>query len=246
MDGFRAEPVPPSAFDIYQTEEGYVAVTNDVRRAILAALARKDRMLPELVKLTKKAKPTLSSVHMRELLAQKLVEELQHPTDKRKKIYRLKARRIGTSSLPVGELRSAVKSYAAAAGVRAGIAAALEAIAAAPASTPDATLRAQARRLGALSSGELAMASPRESVTGLASFLEREGVARALRLDLEALSMDLELERTEGADNDRRALLLAALCEGVVASKAGDDARAKISGLHGRRFTLQLPGGWDA
>lgn len=232
--------VPGSDFEIYQTEEGYVAVTNEVRRAILAALAKKDRMLPDLVKLTKKAKPTLSSVHMRELLASKLVEELPHPTDKRKKIYRLKARRIGTSSLPVEQLRSAVKQYASASGSRAPLALALEAIAAAPASTPDATLRAQARRLGALSGAQLGATTARETVTALASLLEREGIARPLRLDLEGMS--LELEKSDGdVDDARMALLVGALADGLLSGK-GEDARAKITGWHGRRFTLHLPG----
>src|SRR5581483_3743852 len=139
-----------SDFDIYQTESGYTAVTNDVRRQILNALAKKDRQLPELVKITRKAKPTLSSVHMKELLQQRLVEELAHPTDKRKKIYRLRARRIGSSNLPVDQLRSAVKSYVSASplAARLPLAACVEAICAAPASASDETLRAQGRRLG--------------------------------------------------------------------------------------------------
>ena len=239
--------MPGSDFDIYQTDGGYVAVTNEVRRAILGALAKKDRMLPDLVKLTKKAKPTLSSVHMRELLSQKLVEELPHPTDKRKKIYRLKGRRIGTSSLPVEQLRSVVKQYAGASG-RGGVFAALDAIAAAPASTPDATLRAQARRLGALHAAQVAATSARECVTSLAGFLEREGLARPLRLDLEAAHLDLALEKQADVDIDetRLALLVAGLCDGLVSPHLGDDARSKVANLHGRRFTLQLPGGWDA
>lgn len=237
--------MPGSDFDIYQTESGYVAVTNAVRRQILSALAKKDRMLPDLVKLTKKAKPTLSSVHMRELLAAKLVEELAHPTDKRKKIYRLKGRRIGTSSLPVGELRNAVKQYAGGAGARGVVSIALDAIAAAPASTPDATLRAQARRLGAIHAAQAPVGSAREAVSAVAGFLEREAVARPLRLDLEDASLDLELERAgEGEPDERRlALLVAALVDGLLGA-SGDEARAKVASLHGRRFTLHLTGGW--
>ncbi|HET6403249.1 MAG TPA: winged helix-turn-helix domain-containing protein [Candidatus Thermoplasmatota archaeon] len=234
--------MPGSDFDIYQTEDGYVAVTNEVRRTILAALAKKDRMLPDLVKLTKKAKPTLSSVHMRELLAAKLVEELPHPTDKRKKVYRLKARRIGTSNLPMGELRGAVRGYA----QRGAAGLSLEAIAAAPASAPDATLRAQARRLGALLAPGVPVSSARESVTAFATLIEREGLARPLRLDLEGASMELELEKgEEDVEPSRAALLVASLCEGLLAPKLGDDARVKVAALHGRRATLQLPAGWE-
>lgn len=241
--GFRSACVPDSDFDIFQTEDGYVAVTNEVRREILAALAKKDRQLPELVKLTKKAKPTLSSVHMRELLASKLVEELAHPTDKRRKIYRLKGRRIGSSNLPVDQLRSAVRSYAGG-GRLAGLASALVAIAAAPASTPDGTLRAQAARLGELHAASLFASHGRECVTALAALLEREGLARPLKLDLEALSIEVELERQgdeTGADDARMAILLVAFCDGLIAGRAGADARTRVVGREGRRVTMALP-----
>ena len=235
--------MPGSSFDIFETEDGYVAVTNDVRRAILSALAKKERQLPELVKLTKKAKPTLSSVHMRELLAAKLVEEVPHPTDRRKKIYRLKARRIGTSNLPVDQLRSAVRHYAS--GGARGLATALEAIAAAPASAPDATLRAQARRLGELSVAHLAATTAREAVTSLASLLEREGLARPLRLDLEGLTLELELEKQVDAEPERAALLVASMAEGLLSgrSEAGAE-KVRWSMGAARRFTLALPA-WE-
>lgn len=229
-------------FDIYQTESGYTAVTNDVRRVILNALAKKDRQLPELVKITKKAKPTLSSVHMKELLAAKLVEEVAHPTDKRKKIYRLKARRIGSSNLPVDQLRSAVKHYVSASplAARMPLSIALEAIAAAPEGTPDAALRAQARRLGALSSTLFQPGAPRELVTNLAGFLEREALARPLKIDLETPALEMELGSGLPAELDERrlTLLLAGLVEGLVA-RGEADVHAKPAGA--RRFTLQLP-----
>lgn len=229
--------MPGSDFDIYQTEDGYVAVTNDVRRAILAALAKKDRQLPDLVKLTKKAKPTLSSVHMRELLAARLVEELAHPTDRRKKIYRLKARRIGTSSLPVDQLRNAVKSYAGAGG----LALALEGIAAAPADARATTLRAQARRVGELCAQTLAAQDGREHVSALAALFEREGVARPLRLDLEALSLELELEKQDEKDAGRVAMLLAGVAEGCLGRRADAlEVRATMTGP--RRFSLAFHG----
>lgn len=235
--------MPGSDFDIYQTDDGYVAVTNEVRRQILAALAKKERQLPDLVKLTKKAKPTLSSVHMRELLASKLVEEIAHPTDKRKKIYRLKARRIGTSNLPVEQLRTAVKTYAGAApgGSPAGraLAVAIEAIAAAPTSASDATLRAQARRLGELSAHHVQGQTARELVTALAGVLEREGVARPLRLDLEAGSLELEAEKQLEVDAQRIPLLLAALVEGMLAPRG--EARVSVKTTGAKRFSLALP-----
>lgn len=231
-----------SDFDIYQTDSGYTAVTNEVRRQILAALAKKDRQLPELVKLTKKAKPTLSSVHMKELLQQRLVEEVAHPTDKRKKIYRLKARRIGSSNLPVDQLRSAVKQYVGNApmAARVPIAVALEAIAAAPEHAPEETLRAQARRLGALAPPQVAPASAREAVTQLATLLEREGLARPLTLDLEGAAMDVEAGAALGDVSDARAAtLVAGLLEGILGARARAPVRARALG--DRRIRLELP-----
>lgn len=232
-------------FDIYQTESGYTAVTNEVRRAILNALAKKDRQLPELVKITKKAKPTLSSVHMKELLAQRLVEEIPHPTDKRKKIYRLRARRIGSSNLPVDQLRSAVKQYVAISplAARLPLTVTFDALCAAPPATPADALRQQARRLGALSAPLFPQATPRDLVGALAGFLEREGLARPLRLDLEALSLDLEFGEGLPADApaERLAMLLAAFVQGVVEERAQKDGGAvAYATAEGRRFSLRL------
>lgn len=245
-----------SDFDIYQTESGYVAVTNEVRRQILTALAKRDRQLPELVKLTRKAKPTLSSVHMKELLAQNLVEELHHPTDKRKKIYRLKARRVGSSSLPVDQLRSAVRQYAAGslapgpAGQDAGPAAAppalalaVDAIADAPPEADVEVLRRQARRLGTLSAAWVQGGSARELVMGVAAFLEREGVARPLRMDLEALTLEAELAPglAPGAPAERLVQVVGALAEGACAGKgvAVAPEAASVAGA-ARRFVLSF------
>ena len=232
-----------SDFDIYQTEAGYTAVTNEVRRTILNALAKKDRQLPELVKITKKAKPTLSSVHMKELLALKLVEEIHHPTDKRKKIYRLKARRVGSSNLPVEQLRTAVKQYAAASphASRLPLTVAVESIADAPADADARVLRQQARRLGVLSAGLFPQAAPREMVTGLATFLEREALARPLRIDLEALTLEMELQAglAPEAPAARLAEILAAFVEGAVEGK-GLEGPAEVTMRGGRRFGLGL------
>lgn len=235
--------MPSSDFDIYQTESGYIAVTNEVRRQILNALAKKERQLPELVKITRKAKPTLSSVHMKELLDQRLVEEVPHPTDKRKKIYRLRARRIGSSNLPVDQLRNAVKSYVAASplAARVPLATCLEAMAAAPADASPRTLREQARRLGALSGAGLAPSTRRDAVTSVATLLEREGLARALRLDLEGATLELELGPAlpTDASPDRLAALVAAFVEGALAPRAQGDVR--VEARPERRFSLELP-----
>ena len=232
-----------SDFDIYQNDSGYVAVTNDVRRTILTALAKKERQLPELVKITKKAKPTLSSVHMKELLAQQLVEEITHPTDKRKKIYRLVGRRIGSSSLPVDQLRSAVKHYVSLSPLasRIPLTLTLEAIAAAPAHVSHAALRQQARRAGTLSQGLFQPTHARDVVTALATFLEREGVGRPLRLDLEGGTLELELPAALPAElGDARLVeVVAGLIEGLVQGRLDGDV--KTTPTTGRRFVLALP-----
>lgn len=240
-----------SDFDIYQTDSGYVAVTSEVRRQILNALAKKDRQLPELVKLTRKAKPTLSSVHMKELLAQKLVEEIHHPTDKRRKIYRLKARRIGSSNLPVEQLRGAVRQYAVLApdAPRAALSFAVEAIADAPPDADAALLSRQARRLGILCAPQFQPANARGWVTGLATFLEREGLARPLRLDLEAMTLEMELAPglAPDASEERLARLLSAFSEGIAAGR-GQEARVEATRAGPRRFTfhVQAPPAEDA
>jgi len=98
-------------FAIYAAAGGYVAVTSPVRQRILAALEERDRTLTELVALTGKAKSTLSAVHLRELRRGGLVLEQAHARDSRVKVYRLAARRIGSSSVPLADLRDAVRTY---------------------------------------------------------------------------------------------------------------------------------------
>src|ERR1051326_7520549 len=109
--GARGATTDEGAFDIYQTDAGYAAVTNPVQRQIPDALRKGERQLPDLVKLTGRSKPTLSSLHMKELLARELIEERGHPTDSRRKVYRLRAAKIGSSDIPVAQLRDAVQHY---------------------------------------------------------------------------------------------------------------------------------------
>src|ERR1051326_4705821 len=140
------------AFDIYQTDAGYAAVTNPVQRQILDVLRQGERQLPDLVKATGRSKPTLSSLHMKELLARELIEERPHPTDSRRKVYRLRAGKIGSSDIPVAQLREAVQH---AVGLRPlparlPLKSMVEALAAAPAGTDPKAVWAQAHRLGQL------------------------------------------------------------------------------------------------
>jgi hypothetical protein len=140
------------AFDIYQTRSGYTAVESDAQRQILEALAEGDKMLPELVTITGKGKPTLSGTHMKDLIGRELVEEKDHPTDGRRKIFRLIGTRIGASDSPAPQLCKAVEAYASLAPLQGKLPLSLilSILDAASAGTADEVLQAQGQRLGAM------------------------------------------------------------------------------------------------
>jgi hypothetical protein len=209
------------AFDIYQTDAGYAAVTNPVQRQILDVLRAGERQLPDLVKATGRSKPTLSSLHMKELLARELIEEREHPTDSRRKVYRLRSSKIGSSDIPVAQLRDAVQHYVSLSplAARLPLKAMVEALAAAPASTEAKAVWTQAHRLGELAAGSLKVASVRDLWMRLSGFLEAEGVAQPVRIDLERGVLEL---RNLGALQGNPTLapaILSGLVEGVAKGK---------------------------
>lgn len=220
----QVETVPDGAFDIYQTDAGYAAVTSPVQRQILDALRQGEKQLPNLVEITGRSKPTLSSLHMKELLARRLIEETAHPTDSRRKIYRLRATKIGSSELPVAQLRDAVQHYASLGppSVRIPLAAAFEALAAAPEGTPAEALHAQGMRLGSLAAPLFQAASVRELWMRTSGFLESEGVATSLRIDLQHGWMDLRLGPHVQASATRMAAILAGFVAGMAQGKSLD------------------------
>lgn len=229
-------------FDIYQTAAGYTAVTNPVRRQILDALAEKDRELPDLVKVTGKSKPTLSNLHMRELLEKNLIEELPHATDARKKVYRIVARRIGRSNVPLEQLRGAVKHYVSLSPLAYAVPfpAILDVLAAGhPAASRDA-LRRQAQALGASASHLFNASGPRDVMTAVAGFWEREGVAKTARMDFERLEFEVELAEGHAA-GDAMGILLGGLVEGVLRSRLQVEGPVVVKVGRGRRVTLGLP-----
>lgn len=228
-------------FDIYQGGSGYVAVTNPVRRTILEALAERDRELPDLMRITGRSKPTLSNLHVRELLAQKLVEELPHPTDARKKVYRLAARRIGRSSVPLEQLRSAVKQYVAASPLAYAVPfpKVLDALAAGAGPSAKETLRRQGVALGASSAHLFPEADAREAMTSIAAFLEREGIGRTTRMDFDKREFEVELSQERlHADAARDAL--AGFVEGILRAGMGLEGAVTARGK-ARRVILVLP-----
>lgn len=218
--------MPSNEFDIYQTDSGYTAVTNPVRRQILQALSEGDMQLAEMMDLTGKAKPTLSSVHLKELLAQRLVDEYPDPADSRRKFYRLIGTRIGSSSVPVDQLRSAVKHYVSLSpmAARLPIGVFVEALLVGGKSH-DALVKRQAARLGRSVASLLRASDRRDFLTGVCRFLDQEGLTKTLQIDLQADAA--AFARGPGLGREvvpaRLAVVLAGLLEG-----AGDAAGVGI------------------
>ncbi len=210
------------AFDIYQTDAGYAAVTNPVQRQILEALREGEKQLPDLVVLTGRSKPTLSSLHMRELLSRELIVEAAHPTDSRRKVYRLKGAKIGSSDLPVDQLRDAVQHYVTLSPLanRVPVAAAFEALGAAPDTVPMDVLYAQASRLGALAAPLFKAGTPRDLWMRLSAFLEAERLATPLRIDLQNGALELRLGPSARSPPARMAAILAGFAQGVATGKS--------------------------
>lgn len=234
-------------FDIWQGPAGYVAVTNPVRRRILDALAEGDKELPELVAITQRSKPTLSNLHVRELLAQGLVEELPHATDARRKVYRLRGKRIGSSSVPVEELRGAVRQYVTTSPMAFTLpfAAVVDTLLAAR-DAPEKVLRAQGRALGRASAHLFQAATARDLLPAVAGFLEREGVGRAQRIDFERGEVEFEIaERLASSKGDRSAVavLLAGVLEGLAYERLGAKGAVAAKTSGDRRTVLCMPPG---
>ncbi|MFO1533593.1 MAG: winged helix DNA-binding protein [Thermoplasmatota archaeon] len=192
--------------DIYRTGQGIAAVTSDVQRMILRVLAEGTKQLPDLVEATGRSKPTLSSLHMKELLSRGLIEEEAHPTDQRRKVYRITASRVAPDDLQDPRHAPAV---------RVGLAAALDAIASAPAGTATSALREQAARLGGSAQAHLGSPSQRELWLRLPSLLEESGIAVPLRIDLQNGVIDLAPGADVRASPERLAVVLAGFVSGL-------------------------------
>lgn len=232
---------PAPQFDVYQTQAGYVAVTNEVRRKILDALKDGDLDLPALVKITRKAKPTLSNLHVKELLEQNLVEELAHPTDARRKLYRLRARRIGSSDVPLEQLRGAVKHYVSLSPLAYAVPFPAVLAALTVEGVPDASLRRQAREIGARASTLFTASDVNDALTAVAGFWDREGIAKAKRLDFDAGSVELLLlDACPQGREEATAIVLAGILEGILRSRLGRTVQVKARVERPRRVVLEL------
>jgi DNA-binding transcriptional ArsR family regulator len=239
--------MPTPNFDIYEVDGAYLAVTNEVRRRILDALAEEDKQLPDLVELTGKAKATLSSIHLKELVEQGLVEGRPHPDDSRKKLFRLTATKIGSSNVPLEELREAVKEYVSVApqAARFPLPVTFDALAAAPEDVDAGGLSAQARRLGLLVGGVLEGPGDRDRLLAFADLVEQEDLAEPVRLDLDNGDA-LVLERGEAAPREapieRVAALVAGFLEGILEADGAETASVRVDAAQGDEFRLVLDG----
>lgn len=217
------------AFDIYRSPRGYIAVTNPTRRAILDALAHADLGLPRLVKITGKSKPTLSSIHMRALLDDALITEREHPSDARRKLYRLVARRIGMSSVSLDELRGAVKDYSTrrAREPCLTLGATLEIVSCE--GTPREVVERHARLVGQEAAAEFPRALMRDALATVAAVLDQAAIARPRRLDF--ASNEVELELLSRAPRNVRLLpdAIAAFFEGMLRATVSSSACAVAS-----------------
>lgn len=208
-------------------------MANPVQRQILAALRAGEKQLPELMEVTGRSKPTLSSLHMKELLARELIEERPHPTDSRRKVYRLKASRIGSSDIPVAQLRDAVQHYVSLSPVQPrlplrDLAATLAVV---PAGTDPKVVWTQARHLGGIAAAGLKVASERDLWMRVCAFLEQEGLARPLRIDLERSVLDLA--PGPGFAGPLAAAILSGFIEGMAAGKGVRTPHLKASAIPG-------------
>jgi DNA-binding transcriptional ArsR family regulator len=103
---------PATDFEIWQAGGRLLSLDSPVRLRILHQLEKGPRTLNELVAVTRKSKPTLSSLHMPPLLKAGLVAEAPDPRDSRVKWYRLIGTRVGASTADPTKLHDAVVQYA--------------------------------------------------------------------------------------------------------------------------------------
>ncbi len=225
-------------FDIYRTRNGYTAVDNDVQRQILEALADGDQQLPALMEITGKSKPTLSATHMKELLQRSLVDELPHPSDGRRKIYRLAGERIGASDIPVPQLRQAVEAFVSLDPLqgRLPLRMVLAILVAAPADADPAVVHAQGVHYGAMVADSLRVPAGAGLWLHMVRWFEEQGVAQPLRVDLERGEVVLAPQGV--ANLAGAAAALAGIVEGVL-SVAAPGAGKVVGRRDGQRIILR-------
>lgn len=168
----RAVPV----FEIWRSDRGVYSIDNPVRLAILHRLERSSATLGDIVATTKKAKSTLSALHMPGLLDARLVVETPHPQDGRIKVYQLTGQRLGRSDVDATSLREAVLGFVRARGM-VPLRPVLEILDPAALMRQDpAYVTAVADRLGHVIARALSETGAKERFRELAGILEAEGI----------------------------------------------------------------------
>lgn len=233
-------------FLIYSGASGYSAVTNPVRQQVLLALEERERTLGELVELTGKAKSTLSAVHLKDLLERGLISEEASTRDARVKVYRLVGKRIGGSSIPVVELRAAVRDYATSA--QGALAMPFASMAAACEGLP---LRGGAdeeivaligERLGAHASSRLRGKDHEGLLREVGDAWTRDGLARTVRARPRAAGLDVAHAKGASPGGGRCALLRGFL-RGALTTRTGTVARVRettCASQAGTRCTFEV------
>jgi regulatory ArsR family protein len=170
-------------FEIWEVSERIYSVDNVVRLRLLHLLEEGPRRLPELVRLTGKAKSTLSELHVRPLVSSGLVLEEMDPRDARTKVYRLAGQRLGSSDVDVARLRASVLAYAARAAPTpaAALLKIVDVAALVEAGADDAYLRALASRLGRALGEAGRGKTDEEAVAGLDRELRAAGLGSLRR-----------------------------------------------------------------
>jgi uncharacterized protein len=80
--------------EIFSTSEGLQVIKSPLRVKILSMLREKDLSFDEIVKLSGRAKSTVSG-HLKELSQEGIIGSRAHPTDARKKIFFIKSGYVG-------------------------------------------------------------------------------------------------------------------------------------------------------
>ncbi|HUR24708.1 MAG TPA: helix-turn-helix domain-containing protein [Candidatus Thermoplasmatota archaeon] len=180
------------SFDIYHSVKGYVTISNEVQRRILAAVADRDASFQDLVQASGRSKPTVSQ-QVKELIASDLLEEKSSSTDRRRRFYHLIGQRIGSSDLPVPDLRNAVRDYVQKSSEPSlKLPLFLEALAGTDAAA--ATCWRQASVVGSAMASQMELGLEGGPWMRLARFFEKSRLAKPLRIDVEGNRLECELD----------------------------------------------------
>ncbi|MDD1763214.1 MAG: ArsR family transcriptional regulator [Methanobacteriaceae archaeon] len=94
MNNYQEKSSLNQEVEIFSTAEGLQVIKSPLRVKILSMLREKDLSFDEIVKLSGRAKSTVSG-HLKDLSQEGIIGSKAHPTDARKKIFFLKSGYVG-------------------------------------------------------------------------------------------------------------------------------------------------------